>query len=190
MELLDCDEAGVLLADAAGVLRVMASSSERADAWELLQAQNDEGPCFGCFARAVPVTSHDLETDWGRWPAFSPAALGHGFFDACAADACPGPHGGYPKPVSCHHRGYRSARYSARSGDGRIAAVALIQERNVRESRVVEVQLQAARSSEQAKGCSARAQVTVDAALTRIRDYARAKISQVARELLDGTAGL
>lgn len=35
VELLDCQEAGVLLADSAGFLRVMASSSERSDALEL-----------------------------------------------------------------------------------------------------------------------------------------------------------
>jgi len=39
-ELLDCAEAGILLADAAGALRVMASWSERAEALELLQSQN------------------------------------------------------------------------------------------------------------------------------------------------------
>ena len=57
VELLDCDEAGVLLADAAGNLRVMASSSERSDALELMQTQNDEGPCFECFARGEAVSS-------------------------------------------------------------------------------------------------------------------------------------
>ena len=39
-ELLDCAEAGILLADAPGALRVMASWSERAEALELLQSQN------------------------------------------------------------------------------------------------------------------------------------------------------
>ena len=36
VELLVCNEAGVLLADAAGTLRVIASSSERTDALELI----------------------------------------------------------------------------------------------------------------------------------------------------------
>src|ERR1700761_1587489 len=72
VELLDCDEAGVLLADAAGALRVMASSSERSDALELMQAQNDEGPCFECYVRGETVTSEDLAADRGRWPTFSP----------------------------------------------------------------------------------------------------------------------
>ena len=51
VELLDCAEAGLLLVDAAGALRVMASSSERSDALDLLQSQNEEGPCFECYQR-------------------------------------------------------------------------------------------------------------------------------------------
>src|ERR1700735_3347218 len=71
VELLDCTEAGLLLADAAGVLRVMASSSERSDALDLLQTQNDEGPCFECFHRGEPVSSNDLTDEFGQWPARS-----------------------------------------------------------------------------------------------------------------------
>ena len=66
VSLLDCVEAGVLLADATGVLRVMASSSERSDALELLQAQNEEGPCFECYHRGRLVVSEDLAADAGR----------------------------------------------------------------------------------------------------------------------------
>ncbi|MEJ7656764.1 MAG: hypothetical protein WKF33_07030 [Thermoleophilaceae bacterium] len=66
-ELLDCAEAGLMLADAAGALRVMASC-ERSDALELLQSQNDEGPCFECYHRATPVISEDLAAETERWP--------------------------------------------------------------------------------------------------------------------------
>src|SRR6201999_568622 len=79
VELLDCTEAGLLLADAAGVLRVMASSSERSDALDLLQSQNEEGPCFECFHRGEPVASDNLAQDRGRWPTFAPAAIANGF---------------------------------------------------------------------------------------------------------------
>src|SRR5471030_3500592 len=75
VELLDCTEAGLLLADASGMLRVMASSSERSDALDLLQSQNEEGPCFECYHRGVPVSSEDLAADTERWPSFTPAAL-------------------------------------------------------------------------------------------------------------------
>jgi len=75
VELVDCTEAGLLLTDAAGMLRVMASSSERSDALDLLQTQNDEGPCFECFHRAEPVSSVNLIAELGRWPTFGLAAV-------------------------------------------------------------------------------------------------------------------
>src|ERR1700733_2910270 len=79
VELLDCVETGVLIADATGGLRAMASSSERSEALELLQAQNDEGPCFECYRTGRPVLSEDLSADADRWPLFAPAALRAGF---------------------------------------------------------------------------------------------------------------
>src|ERR1700759_21816 len=74
-ELLDCAEAGVLLADATGLLRGMASLSERSEALELLQSQSEEGPCVEAHLRGEPVFSEDLEADSGRWPQFAPAAV-------------------------------------------------------------------------------------------------------------------
>jgi AmiR/NasT family two-component response regulator len=75
-----------------------------------------------------------------------------------------------------------------------IAAVALLQERTVRQAHSVVGQLQGALSSrvviEQAKGVLAeRAHIGVDAAFARMRTYARAhnlRLSNVARELIDG----
>jgi GAF domain-containing protein len=75
-----------------------------------------------------------------------------------------------------------------------IAAVALVQERALRESQGVVGQLQSALSSrvviEQAKGVlSERASITLDAAFARLRDYARTRnlrLSDVAAEMIDG----
>jgi GAF domain-containing protein len=195
VELLDCDEAGVLLADAAGILRVMASSSERAHALELMQAQTDEGPCFECFSRGEAVSSEDLDADQGRWPSFSPAALARG---VCSVHALPMRVRG--ETVGALNL-FRMAAGSldehdvpVAQGMADIAAVGLMQERSVRESRVVVQQLQGALTSrvviEQAKGVLAeRAQISLDAAFSRIRGHSRAnnlKISRVARELLEG----
>ena len=87
-ELLDCAEAGLLLVDAAGVLRVMASSSERSEALELLQSQNEEGPCFECYHRGRPVLSENLAADCGRWPTFAPAGDSRGGFARCTRSRC------------------------------------------------------------------------------------------------------
>jgi AmiR/NasT family two-component response regulator len=75
-----------------------------------------------------------------------------------------------------------------------IAAIVLLQERAVRESRDVVHQLQGALSSrvviEQAKGVLAeRTHIGVDAAFGRLRAHARdhnRRLSDVARELIDG----
>jgi GAF domain-containing protein len=195
VELLDCVEAGLLLADAAGALRVMASSSERSDALDLLQCQNEEGPCFESYERGRPVFSADLEADAGRWPAFAPMALHKGFRSVQAV----------PMRVRGETVGalnlFRAAagRLADRDmplaqGMADIAAIALLQERTVRESRDVVQQLQGALISrvviEQAKGVLAeRSHIGVDAAFARLRAHARdhnRRLGDVARELIDG----
>jgi hypothetical protein len=196
VELLTCTEAGLLLADAAGRLRVMASSSERSDALDLLQAQNDEGPCFECFHRGVPVASQDLRQDIGRWPTFSPAAVERGF---CSVQALPmrvrGTTVGALNLFRSEPGGVELRDLPLGQGMADIAAVALLHERALRESRTVVDQLQGALSSrvviEQAKGALAeRANVSLDGAFAHLRGYARdhnRRLSDVAGELIDGS---
>jgi GAF domain-containing protein len=195
VELLDCSEAGLLLADAAGRLRVMASSSERSDALDLLQLQNQEGPCFECFHRGEPVASQDLGHEQDRWPTFAAAAQDRGFRSVQAL----------PMRVRGDTVGalnlFRSQTGTILERDlplaqgmADIAAVALLQERTVRESHGVTQQLQNALTSrvviEQAKGVLAeRAQITVDAAFMSLRNYARGsnrRLSEIAAEVVDG----
>ena len=195
VELLDCSEAGLLLIDAAGVLRVMASSSERSDALDLLQSQNEEGPCFECYQRGRAVFSDDLSADHGRWPVFSAAAEERGFRSVQALPMRV--RGGTVGALNLFRAetGQIPERdLAVGQGMADIAAIALLQERTVRESRDVIAQLQGALSSrvviEQAKGVLAeRAQIGVDAAFTLLRDHARAqnrRLSEVARDLIDG----
>jgi GAF domain-containing protein len=56
LELLAADAAGIVLADAQGNLRVVASSSEDAELMELLQVEADEGPCVECVRTGSPVS--------------------------------------------------------------------------------------------------------------------------------------
>ena len=194
-ELLDCAEAGLLLADAAGQLRVMASSSERSEALELLQSQQEEGPCVECYREAHPVFSDDLDADSERWPQFAPAAVDRGFRSVQAL----------PMRVRGETIGAmnlfraepgRMAEPDLALGQGMadIAAISLLQERAVRESRVVIEGLQGALNSrvviEQAKGMLAeRLGVEVDEAYVLMRAYARGhnrRFSEVARDLIDG----
>jgi GAF domain-containing protein len=148
VELLDCAESGVLIADPAGALRAMASSSERTEALELLQAQNDEGPCFECYHDERPVLSEDLTADANRWPTFAPAAVRAGFASVHAV------------PMRAHGQTI-GALNLFRSGTGRlaaadvpvsqgmadIAAIGLLNERQARESHDTVSQLQRALQS-------------------------------------------
>jgi transcriptional regulator with GAF, ATPase, and Fis domain len=77
--LLDVSSAGLLLADAHGLLRLMAATSEQSRDLELFQLQSDEGPCLDCYATGQPVSVADLRTVAERWPRFVEAATGAGF---------------------------------------------------------------------------------------------------------------
>ena len=195
VELLDCTESGLLLADPAGVLRVMASSSERADALDLMQIQNDEGPCFECFHRGESVSSLDLGAELGRWPIFSPAAVERGFGSVQALPMrVRGITVGALNLFRAQPGGLGERDLPLGQAMADIAAVALLQERSVRESRTVVDQLQGALTSrvviEQAKGVLAeRANISVDMAFARMRAYARRanrRLGDVAAALIDG----
>jgi GAF domain-containing protein len=141
------------------------------------------------------VFSADLGADTACWPAFAPMALQKGFR---SVHAVPMRVRGETVGALNLFRGVagRLADRDMPLGQGMadIAAIALLQERAVRESRDVVRQLQSALSSrvviEQAKGVLAeRTHIGVDAAFTRLRAHARdrnRRLSDVARELIDG----
>lgn len=195
VELLDCAEVGVLLADTSGALRVMASSSERSEALEVLQTQRGEGPCFESYHRGQQVFSDDLAAEQGRWPTFAPAAVEKGFRSVYAV----------PMRVRLQALGamnfFRSEPGRIAEGDlplgqglADIAAIALVQQRTGHEHRDVVEQLQHALTSrvviEQAKGMVAeRSGISVDAAFSALRAHAREhnrRLSDVAHDIVDG----
>jgi GAF domain-containing protein len=116
----------------------MASSSERTDALDLLRSQNEEVPCFECYLRGEPVVSHNLEVDAGRWSAFAPAAVRRGF---CSVHALPMRVRGETIGALSMFRAdaglIAEEDLSLGQGMADIAAIALLQERLVRESRGV-----------------------------------------------------
>ena len=83
VELLEAAAAGILLADTAGHLRVMAASTEQIELLELFQIQNDEGPCLDCFHTGAVVVNADLATP-SPWPQFAAESVRAGFPSVCA----------------------------------------------------------------------------------------------------------
>ena len=193
VELLDVDTAGLVLADATGELRAVASSSEQMHLLELFEIQNEEGPCLDAFRSGESVSAEDLDaTD--RWPRFRAEALAGGFRSVEAV----------PMRLRSEVIGALNL-FRAQPGhldeDDRalsralasIATIGLLQERAVREARLVTEQLQTALNNriviEQAKGVLAeRGGLEMEAAFEVLRGYARnynRKLADVALELIN-----
>ena len=195
VELLDASAAGLVLADEAGRLRLMASTSEAMELVELFQVQNDEGPCFDCYRTGAPVIADDLSAATERWPAFAPFASDTGFSAAHAF------------PLRLRRRvlgalnlfrnmpgGLTEADISAGQALADVAAISLCQVRAMSDFQLVTDQLQHALHSriaiEQAKGKLAeRGGIGMDDAFARLRGYARSGgrlLVEVATDVVSG----
>jgi GAF domain-containing protein len=80
VELLAADAAGIMLADAQGELRVVASSQEDAKVMELLQLLSDQGPCMECCRTGAPVSVPNVADAVTRWPVFVAAVAERGAY--------------------------------------------------------------------------------------------------------------
>lgn len=70
IEVLGALAAGIMLDDQHGSLRVLASSDEQTRLLELMEVQNEEGPCLDAFRSGQTVAVHDLAEHTDRWPQF------------------------------------------------------------------------------------------------------------------------
>ncbi|MFI1281627.1 ANTAR domain-containing protein [Streptomyces sp. NPDC020858] len=197
--MLDVSAAGVLLADRAGELRVMAASDEQVRLLELFQLQNDEGPCLDCFHTGAPVTVPDLGVETARWPRFASQARRRGYSAVQALPmrlrdevvgalnlfrSTPGPFDPAATPIA--------------QALADVATISLLQQRSSQRTSLLNEQLQTALNSrvliEQAKGKLAERQgIDMEQAFTALRGYARAhnlRLSDLARAFIDGTEPL
>jgi GAF domain-containing protein len=178
-ELFEAAEAGVMLGDQRGGLRVVASSSERARLLELFELQNEQGPCLDSFSTGLAVVAEDLADNLGRWPLFSREALAAGFRSAHSLPLR------FRSEVIGALNLFRTKCGALDADDllgaqamADIATISILQARALREARVLADQLQRALNSrvviEQAKGVLAeRTQVNLDDAFRMLRTYAR-----------------
>jgi GAF domain-containing protein len=199
VELLEVDAAGLLLASPDGTLMLVAASTEQARVVELLQLQQDEGPCPESFRTGRPVIVADIGAPAAmtRWPQFAAAAAQEGFAGVHAV------------PMRLRHQvigtlnlfsavpgGLDPAVARAARALVDVATIGILQERAIREQELVAGQLQAALNSrvqiEQAKGILAeRLSTSPDEAFLLLRRYARnhnQALTELAADVINGTA--
>ena len=194
VRLLSAAAAGVMLADPRGSLRVASASSEAAQLLELLQIQDDEGPCLDCCRTGRPVSATNLAGQDQRWPRFAAAATQAGFGSVYALpmrlrDQVVGALNLFGTGTSpMDHDDLRIGQALAD-----VATIGLLQERNVRRAETLAEQLQTALNSrvviEQAKGRLAeRLRLDMDQAFELLRDHARhtnQRLTDVARQVIE-----
>ena len=180
-EVLPVDHAGLMLTDPAGDLHVVAATSEVTHLIELLQIQNEQGPCLDAFRSGRLVESGPLAGPEAqqRWPELTEAASDAGFGTITALpmrlrDRILGALNLFrvaPEPLSPDDLAVARAFAN-------IATISILQARATGDAREIIDQLQLALDTrvviEQAKGYVAQfSQLTMDQAFNRIRSYAR-----------------
>jgi GAF domain-containing protein len=196
VDLLDVAACGIMLADLAGQLRVVASSSEAMRLLELFELQADEGPCLDAYRTGERVAVPDLEGPGAaRWPAFAAEASNAGF---CAVHALPMRLRG---SVIGALNLFRAAPGTSSDEDldvaqafGDVATIAILQHRATSEARQLNEQLAHALNSrivlEQAKGMVAQhLGLDMDRSFVALRTHARnhgRKLVDVAAAVIAG----
>lgn len=195
VDLLAVTAAGLMLVDPNGRLRVMASSSERSRLLELLEIQNDEGPCLDCWRDGEAVVAADLEVEGARWPKFTREATRVGFSAVYAL-----PMRLREETIGALNLFHRDAHAVSPAylqlgqALADVATIGMLQQRAVQRSVELADQLQTALNSrlviEQAKGVLAERENTdMAGAFELLRGHARRnnrKLSDVAADVISG----
>ncbi|MCU1404437.1 MAG: transcriptional regulator [Glaciihabitans sp.] len=180
-ELLDAAGGGILIADSTGVLELIASTSEAAEFVEVMQLAAGEGPCVDCFNSGQAVAVNDIGEAGDQWAQFREAALQRGF------------HSLHATPMRLRGRvigtmnllftregpmSERDASLAQALAD--VAVIGILQERSLRDPRIVTEQLHLAIDTrimvEQAKGVLSHIHLMdMDEAFNALRTYARSQ---------------
>jgi transcriptional regulator with GAF, ATPase, and Fis domain len=179
VELVDTDAAGLMLDDQRGHLQVIAYTHESARLLELFELQRAEGPCLDCFATGEAITNVDLAASRSRWPVFTEAAMQSGFAYSHALPLRLRRQVlGALNLFTVERTELTGDHLAVAQGMADIATISLLHERALRDQVLLAEQLQTALHSrimiEQAKGVlSARAEISVGEAFSRMRTHAR-----------------
>jgi GAF domain-containing protein len=195
-KLLDVAAAGLLLADAGGVLHLLAGTSHPVRTLEIFQLQREEGPCLDCFRSGSPVSVPDLHAERARWPRFSAVAAELGFASVHAIPmrlrdqvlGALGLFGSNPGELDDDDLAFAQAL-------AHVASIAIVHQNHSLSAGNVLAGLRAAVASrrllEVAKGVVSELQgISMDEAFLRLRQYARLhdqRLSEVAYRVVTET---
>jgi ANTAR domain-containing protein/GAF domain-containing protein len=193
-ELFAPSEVGFLIADHAGDLHVLASSSERLRLLELFELQNEEGPCFDAFRTSHPVLNQELAAP-GPWPRFSNEAANRGYVMAHALPMrLRGVAIGSVNILQDHDRPVEALEANLAQTMADVATIGILQQRALERAAVLAEQLEGALHTriviEQAKGVlMALLGAPADDVFARMRFHARQSnrlLVDVAGDVVDG----
>jgi GAF domain-containing protein len=193
VDLIDVSAAGIMLANSDGDLQHAASSNEQMRFVELLELQDQEGPCFDAYRSNTAIRCASTDEAIQRWPHFGPNAKLNGFAAVSAV----------PMRLRAQVIGSLNlfSTEPRRLGDDDIrvvqamadvATIGILQERSIHDAQAFSDQLERALESrvmiEQAKGIVAeRSHIPVDEAFDRIRRFSRSNnrlLSETARQVI------
>ncbi|MFC9970259.1 GAF and ANTAR domain-containing protein [Spirillospora sp. NPDC127200] len=192
-ELPGVDAAGIMLADQRGALAFAAASDQQARLMELLQLQEQQGPCLDACHSGRQTTCADLAARPSRWPDFTGTA--QHYFAAMHAlplrlrDQRLGAMGLF----SAVRGGLEPGTLAIAQALADVAAIGIVHQQILHQHPLITEQLQGTLNSrvliEQAKGVlAARHGITPDQAFVRLRTYARSRarrLTDVAADVLD-----
>ncbi len=179
IEVVDVAAAGLMLANPAGELRVLASSSEAMRILELFEKQADEGPCVDCYRSGRPIVNVKLDGAGTRWPRFAPKAIEAGFRSVHALPMrLRGQTIGALNMFQVDADETSDTDVAAAQALADVATIAILAHRSAADAQALNEQLTEALKTriviEQAKGIvSERAGLVMDRAFDRLRRHAR-----------------
>ena len=179
VELFDAGEAGLMLADADGLMQLAASSSHEMRLLELLEIQHDQGPCPDAYRTGAPVQSPDLRDATALWPKFAPNAIAAGYLSALALPMRLRDHTiGALNLLRVEQGAFPDRDIAAAQALADVATIGILHHRAAAESHLLSEQLQYALNSrviiEQAKGALAqKLDLNTDEAFNALRRYSR-----------------
>lgn len=191
--LFDAVSAGLVLVNPSGTLDVIASTDEDTRLIELMQLQSGQGPCIRCIQTGQPVIVPDAWALTNQWADFRRTSIELNLRAAhCVPMRLRGTTIGSLNLFRAQPGHLDTDDITVIQAFADVATIAVLQQRALEESSIIQQQLQHALDSriiiEQAKGIIAYTHNTdIDHAFQILRDHARATstpITDVARRIL------